>query len=144
MSDVTTISAAESRRALDAALAKAEELGVTVAVAVVDHARHLTPVARMDGSTYMATTMATNKAITSAGSGMSTHEVAGFLAADPVMLTGMAIQPNVCILPGGGPDSHRRRDRRCDRGGRGADLAEQEIALAGVAAAAGTLAGRTG
>ena len=138
MSKVISLSAAESRRALDAALAKAEELGVTVAIAVVDQAGHLTSVARMDGSTFMATSMATNKAITSAGSGMFTHEMAGFLAADPAMLMGMATQPGLCILPGGAPI-------RIDGAIAGAigvagapTAAEQQIALAGVAAAVAT------
>jgi uncharacterized protein GlcG (DUF336 family) len=82
--------------------------------------------------------MATNKAITSAGSGMSTHELAAFLAADPVMLMGMAIQPNMCILPGGAP-IHVAGAIAGAIGVAGAPTsAEQQIALAGVAAAVGT------
>ncbi|MEW9533203.1 heme-binding protein [Microbispora sp. NPDC049125] len=138
MSKVITLSAAESRRALDAALAKAEELGFTVAIAVVDHAGHLTSVARMDGSTFMATTMAANKAITSAGSGMSTHEMAGFLAADPVMLTAMAAQPGICILPGGAPIRIAGAVAGAIGVAGAPTSAEQQIALAGVAAAVGS------
>jgi glc operon protein GlcG len=129
-----TLSAAESRRVLDAALAKADELGVAVAIAVVDHAGHLTSVARMDGSTFLATTMATNKAITSAGTGMFTHEMAEFLAGNPAILTGMATQPGICVLPGGAPI--RFNDAIAGAiGVAGAPTsAEQQIALAGVAA----------
>jgi uncharacterized protein GlcG (DUF336 family) len=139
VSQVVTLSAAESRRVLDAALARAEELGVTVAIAVVDHAGHLTSIARMDGATFLGATIATNKAVTAAGTGMFTHELAGFLVGDPAALAGMSTQPGLCLLPGGAPV-------RIDGALAGAigvagapSAAEQEIARAGLAAVEATV-----
>jgi glc operon protein GlcG len=41
--------------------------------------------------------------VSSAGSGVATHDFADFLAGNPVMLATMSTQPNVCLLPGGLP-----------------------------------------
>jgi glc operon protein GlcG len=103
LSQSTTLSADEARRVLDAALAQAQRLKVSVAVVVVDAGGHPTTLARMDGATFLSTTIATNKAITAAGTGMPTHEFGEFLASDPALLAGMSSQPTICILPGGVP-----------------------------------------
>jgi glc operon protein GlcG len=134
VSDVVSLSAGESRRVLDAALARAEELGAAVAIAVVDHAGHLTSVARMDGSTFLATTMATNKAVTSAGTGMFTHEMAELMAGDPAILTGIATQPGLCILPGGAPIRINGAIAGAVGVAGASTTVEQQIARAGVAA----------
>jgi glc operon protein GlcG len=88
---------------LDAALAHAEELDVRVSIVIVDNGGNLKALVRMDGASFLATTVATNKAITSAGLGMATQDFAQFAAGNPVLLTGLSSQPNVAILPGGVP-----------------------------------------
>jgi glc operon protein GlcG len=134
LSQATTLSADEARRVLDAALARAEQLNVRVAIAVVDNAGHPTTLARMDGATFLATTIATNKAITAAGTGMATHEFAEFLASDPALLAGMSSQPAICVLPGGAPIAIAGAIAGAI-GVAGAPIAvEQQIAHAGAAA----------
>ena len=47
-----SITLAEAQKAIDASIAKAEELGVTVAVAVLDDQARIVLVARMDGARF--------------------------------------------------------------------------------------------
>jgi glc operon protein GlcG len=100
---MASLSIQYARRVLDAALARAEELGVGVAISVVDDAGHVKAFARMDGSSFFSTGLATNKAITSAGLGVSTQDFMEFAAGIPPLLAGLSAQPNVAILPGGAP-----------------------------------------
>jgi glc operon protein GlcG len=134
LNQATVLTADEARRVLDAALAQAEQLNVRVAVAVVDNGGHPTTLARMDGATFLATTLAVVKASTAAGTGMSTHDFAELLASNPVLLAGMSSQPSVCVLPGGAPIAIDG----ATVGGIGVagapTAAEEQIARAGVAA----------
>jgi glc operon protein GlcG len=99
----TEITARDARRVVDAALAKAESLGVAVSIAVVDNGGNLKEVSRMDGATFMTPTVAANKAMTAAGLGLSTKDFAEFAGTNPVLLTGMATQPDTAVFPGGVP-----------------------------------------
>lgn len=103
MSSSGTITAAAARRVADAALASADQFGVDVAVAVVDSGGNPVAVLRADGASFMATAIALNKARTAAGLGVPTREFGQFLAGEPVLLAGLAGQPDVAIVPGGLP-----------------------------------------
>jgi uncharacterized protein GlcG (DUF336 family) len=61
-----TLSYAEARRALDAAIAKAEELGASLGIAVVDARGFPVAVGRMDGVPPVAPDIAVGKARASA------------------------------------------------------------------------------
>lgn len=103
MSGTVSLSTQYARRVLDAALAHAEDLGVSVSISIVDDGGHVKAFARMDGSSFFNTALATNKAITAAGLGVSTQDFMEFAAGIPPLLTGLSAQPNVAILPGGTP-----------------------------------------
>jgi glc operon protein GlcG len=98
-----TVSAAEARRIIDAALAHAEELGARVCVAVVDNGGNLTALSRMDGATFATTELAVDKAATAAGYGMSTQALAEFASANPAILAGLSNRPGFSLLPGALP-----------------------------------------
>ena len=57
----------QARRALAAAIQKAEELGAQVAIALVDVAGNPVALARLDGATFMNVELALGKAYTAAG-----------------------------------------------------------------------------
>jgi uncharacterized protein GlcG (DUF336 family) len=103
MTGTVSLSTQYARRVIDAALAHAEELGVSVSISVVDDAGHLKAFARMDGSSFFSNGLATNKAITSAGLGAATQDFMEFAAGIPPLLAGLSAQPNTVILPGGAP-----------------------------------------
>jgi glc operon protein GlcG len=137
MNLVPSLSAHEARLVLDAALAQAERLHARVAITVVDSAGHPTTMARMDGATFLAVTIATNKAITAAGTGMVTHEFAQMLSSDPALLASMSSQPTVCVLPGGAPIALDGAIAGAIGVAGAPGEAEQQIARAGVAAVVG-------
>ncbi|MCX4749993.1 heme-binding protein [Kitasatospora sp. NBC_01287] len=97
------LSAAQARSILDAALAKAQALKTPVAVVVVDPGGNPQTLARMDGATFWATTVATHRAVTAAGLGVPTIDFGKAAAGDPVLLATMAAQPGFALLPGGLP-----------------------------------------
>lgn len=66
---------------IDAACAKAREIGVPQNIAVVDAAGHLVAFRRMDGAKFIAIDIAINKAFTAAGSRKPTAALAA--AAQP-------------------------------------------------------------
>jgi glc operon protein GlcG len=141
MTSTPTISTDDARRVLDAALEAASALGVGVCVAVVDQSGNLKALARMDGASFLTTALATNKAITSAGLGVSTSDFAQFAATNQVVLAGLSAQPNLLILPGGAPimlDGSVAGAIGVAGGPRGEDA---PIAEAGVAALAATPVG---
>lgn len=65
-----------SRRAVDAALVHAEEIGVEVSVALVDDGGNLVAFARMDGAEVAGPTLAVDKAYTALANRASTQELA--------------------------------------------------------------------
>jgi glc operon protein GlcG len=100
---MVTISIQDARRVVDSALAQAEELNVKVSVVVVDEGGNLKAAARMDGALYLTTAFALNKAMTAAGLGLPTADLSTFLSGNPALLTGLASQPNIAVIPGGAP-----------------------------------------
>lgn len=98
-----TITAEDARRVIDAAVAHADELGVGVCIAVVDNGGNVKALTRMDGATFATTELAVDKAATSAGYGMPTHDLAEFASGSPVILAGLSNRPGFSLLPGALP-----------------------------------------
>jgi uncharacterized protein GlcG (DUF336 family) len=103
MSTAVTVSLAEARAVLDAALAYAEEHQVSICVAIVDHAGIVRALARMDGASFLTPGLAIDKAMTAAGTGTPTADFADWLSGTPVLATSMAARDHVTLLPGGAP-----------------------------------------
>ena len=74
MAESVTLSAAQA--VVEAARAKAEEIGVPMNIAVVDEGNNLTAFARMDGAWLGSIDIAQNKAYTARGFDMSTQDLA--------------------------------------------------------------------
>ena len=74
MADSVTLSSAQT--AVDAAVAKADEIGVPMNIAVVDAGNNLTAFARMDGAWLGSIDIAQNKAYTARSFDMSTKDLA--------------------------------------------------------------------
>ena len=77
-----------AQKMVDAAVAKAKELGVTENVAIVDDGGNLKAFGRMDGAPILSVQMAQNKAYT-ALFGVSTQEFFNFIQGDPSLLAGI-------------------------------------------------------
>ncbi len=69
------LSLEQARQVLDAALAKAEEIGSPSSVAVVDAGRELVAFARQDGALLASTEISQNKAYTARSLNMATKDV---------------------------------------------------------------------
>ena len=74
MADSVTLSAAQA--VVEAARAKAEEIGVPMNIAVVDEGNNLTAFARMDGAWLGSIDIAQNKAYTARSFDMPTKDLA--------------------------------------------------------------------
>src|SRR5262249_18373054 len=73
-----TLTLTEANAIVDAAIAKARQLNVTVSVAVCDERGHLIALNRMDGAyAEIANRFSIGKAIVSASTGLSSGEVEG-------------------------------------------------------------------
>lgn len=92
---------ATARRVLDAALAKADEIGQPMNVAVADGGGHLVAFARQDGAILGSIDIATRKARTAVLLGMSTAQL-GSLSGPGQMLYGIEVTNGGLVLFGGG------------------------------------------
>ena len=90
-------------RLIDAATAKAREMGVPEAIAIVDESGTLKAFRRMDGAPLLAVDIATNKAFTAISFGMPTHEWFEFIKNDPPLLHGITHTPRLVVFGGGYP-----------------------------------------
>jgi uncharacterized protein GlcG (DUF336 family) len=87
---------------LDAALAKAEEIGVAFCIAVTDPAGEPLVTARMDGAPRLSAGIAANKAYTVAGfGGMPTDAWWGAIKDQPALVHGLTQTPRLVIFGGG-------------------------------------------
>ncbi|MEA3001974.1 MAG: hypothetical protein QOH81_762 [Sphingomonadales bacterium] len=91
-----------AQKMVDAALAKAKELGVAENVAIVDDGGNLKAFGRMDGAPILSIQMAQNKAYT-ALFGVSTQEFFNFIQGDPSLLAGIPTLSRVAAWGGGFP-----------------------------------------
>jgi uncharacterized protein GlcG (DUF336 family) len=97
-----SISAELAQRMVDAAVAKASELGVTENVAILDDGGNLKAFRRMDGAPILSIEMAQNKAYT-ALFGVSTQDFFNFIQGDPSLLAGIPTLARVAAWGGGFP-----------------------------------------
>ncbi len=83
-----SISSELAQKMVNAAVAKARELGVTENVAILDDGGNLKAFSRMDGTPIPTIEMAQNKAYT-ALLGVSTQDFFNFIRGDPSLLAGI-------------------------------------------------------
>jgi len=102
VADSVTLSTAQE--VVDAARAKAEEIGVPMNIAVVDEGNNLTAFARMDGAWLGSIDIAQNKAYTARSFDMSTKELAPLCQPDqPLFGIHASNQGRLIIFAGGIP-----------------------------------------
>lgn len=99
----TTISCAAAAQAVQAAVARAEALGVRINVAVVDAGGNLAAFLRMNGAFIQSIDIAIDKAYTAAGFGFPTGDWMGLVGADEGMKLGFAARPRLVVFGGGLP-----------------------------------------
>ena len=87
------------------ALVKGQELGIRVAVAVMDRGGNLLAFARDPGAPFHSATIAQDKATTSAGFGLPTKQWWPVLEGmnSPGLLAGIAAVPRMVVFGGGVP-----------------------------------------
>ena len=90
-------------KAVDAATLKAQELGIAISVAIADDSGGIKVLVRGDGARPLTVDIATNKAHTSAVSGLPTHMWHGVIKDDPPLLHGLVHTPRMIIFGGGIP-----------------------------------------
>jgi uncharacterized protein GlcG (DUF336 family) len=91
-----------ARKMVDAAVAKAGELGVSENVAIIDDGGNLKAFGRMDAAPILSTEIAQNKAYT-ALFGVSTQDFFNFIQGDPSLLAGIPTLARVAAYGGGFP-----------------------------------------
>ena len=97
-----SISSELAQRMVNAAMAKATELGVNENVAILDDGGNLKAFSRMDGASMPTIEIALNKAYT-ALFGVSTVDFFNFIKSDPSLLAGIPTLPRVAAWGGGFP-----------------------------------------
>ncbi len=91
-----------AQKMVNAAVAKATELGVSENVAILDDGGNLKAFNRMDGASMPTIEIALNKAYT-ALFGVSTVDFFNFIQGDPSLLAGIPTLPRVAAWGGGFP-----------------------------------------
>jgi uncharacterized protein GlcG (DUF336 family) len=91
-----------AQKMVDAAVAKARELGVSENVAILDDGGNLKAFSRMDGAPIPTIEMAQNKAYT-ALFGISTQDFFNFIQGDPSLLAGIPTLARMAAWGGGFP-----------------------------------------
>lgn len=97
-----SISARAARKMIDAAVAKAEEMGFAVTVAVCDESGVLKAYARMDGAALVSVQLAQDKAYTSVGFGLSSDGWYDFIKDDGPLAMGAPAGVDRLVTFGGG------------------------------------------
>src|ERR1035438_4955066 len=98
-----SIDLSTAERAIEAAAAKARDMGLTMSIAVVDEAGDLCAFRRMDGTPGLTIEIAINKAYTRASYGMPTHARFDFIKDAPPLLHGITHAPRLVVFGGGYP-----------------------------------------
>ena len=96
------ISSELAQKMVNAAVAKARELGVEENVAILDDGGNLKAFSRMDGAPLPTIEMAQNKAYT-ALLGVSTQDFFNFIQGDPSLLAGIPTLARMAAWGGGFP-----------------------------------------
>ncbi|MDG2533875.1 heme-binding protein [Sphingomonas sp. HITSZ_GF] len=100
-----SITQSASDRLIEAATAKALEIGTPMVIAIVDEAGTLKAFRRMDGAPSLSVEIATNKAFTAVSFGIPTHGWFDFIKNDPPLLHGIVHTPRLVVFGGGYPIS---------------------------------------
>jgi uncharacterized protein GlcG (DUF336 family) len=100
-----TITIAGANALVAAAVAKALEIGVPMAIAVVDESGLLKAFNRMDGAGPAGVDIVQNKAYTAAAFRTPTQALAQRLQEQPTQIASFTTTPRVTLLPGGLPIS---------------------------------------
>ena len=103
--DRKSITLEAAQQAIDAAAAKAGEIGVPMAIAVVDPDGTLKAFSRMDGAALLAVRIAQQKAWTAISFGLPTQGLWEFIKDDPPLLHSLPHQENMILFGGGNPIS---------------------------------------
>jgi uncharacterized protein GlcG (DUF336 family) len=132
--DAADLSGERARSMIDAAISHAQQLGVTVSVAVVDRSGNLVALQRMDGAMFISPEIGWGKAWTSAAFRAPSGAVAENLSPAPGFVSGIASATHGRFMPRQGaiplPDGGAI-------GASGASSGQdEEIARAGLAATA--------
>ncbi|MCY4516276.1 MAG: heme-binding protein [Acidimicrobiaceae bacterium] len=97
-----SITLAGARKALDAALAKADEMGLKFCIAVTDTSGEPVATARMDGAPRLSAGIALNKAYTVAGfGGMPSGNWWNLIKDEPALVHGITHTPRLIVFGGG-------------------------------------------
>ena len=99
----SVVSAEAVSVALEAAVAKAAELGVKINVAVADSGGNLSGFLRMPGAFVQSIDIAIDKAYTAAGFGFSTKDWMKVIGHDEGMKLGFSARPRLVVFGGGLP-----------------------------------------
>ncbi len=130
-----SLTLAGARVALDAALARAGELGVAVNVSVCDAAGHEIAFARMDGAALLSAEIARDKAYTVAAFlGIPTDRWFAMIEAEPALREGIVHRDRLVIFGGGVPVTVDGAAVGAVGVSGGTADQDQEIATAGAAA----------
>ncbi len=129
-----SITQSASDQLIDAATAKAVEIGVPMAISVVDESGTLKAFRRMDGAALLSVDIATNKAYTAVSFGIPTHGWFDFIKEDPPLLHGIVHTPRLVVFGGGYPVSEN--DQVIGGIGVSGGHYEQDMAVAKAALAA--------
>ncbi|HEV7550410.1 MAG TPA: heme-binding protein, partial [Candidatus Angelobacter sp.] len=97
-----SISSDLAQKMVNAAVAKAREIGVSENVAILDDGGNLKAFSRMDGAPIPTIEMAQNKAYT-ALLGVSTQDFFNFIQGDPALLAGVPTLSRMAAWGGGFP-----------------------------------------
>ena len=102
--DKKSVSLELAQRLVDAAAAKAREIGVPMCIAVCDESGNLKAFTRMDGAALLSIGVAQDKAYTAVGFGMPTSQWHDFIKNDPPLAAGVVgASPRLIIFAGGNP-----------------------------------------
>lgn len=99
----SSITAEAAERIIDAAEAKAREMGKLMSIAVCDSDGTLTAFRRMDGAALLSVGIAQDKAYTAISFGMATHEWWDFVKGDEPLLHGIIKTDRLVVFGGGYP-----------------------------------------
>ena len=103
--DKRSVTLEAARNMVTAAARKAQEMGVPMAIAVVDPDGILKAFARMDGAALLAVRIAQQKAWTAISFNTPTHGLWDFIKDDPPLLASLPHQEDMILFGGGYPIS---------------------------------------
>lgn len=130
-----------ARVAVEAAVSKSTELGVSVSIAVTDGAGHPVCFERMNSAPFQTAKIALDKAYSVAGNGMATHEFWEVVRQEESLLYGVASIDGATIIGGGLPVLHDNElIAAVGISGKSSMSQDREIAAAAVEAVVASLA----